>query len=428
MRMIAAERIAAVILAVGLDALTLGRIKAAIRGTELSVQSVSPETAVARAQAEDGPVIALLEWTEEHELEHTRLCEALRRATRPGRCYILALGGISDPALSRAVEGAANDVLSRPFGGEVLLRLRQALRAVQSMPISVTPRDALDEALASVSGGEVAVRSGDVVGHIHVQNGFVIWANLSSVPATMEEVARHVGVELSAEIIAAVKEECHATRVHFMDVLVAWKLVEPDRAREAVRSFVAERVKLVLELPNPAALFLPKARPHTEHLRIDVGEIPSLRRPVFTRSLTPFPPPPTSSRTPLPLGEISAVFKQAIKIEGVVSVAILDRATGASLLLSGVEIDTGIAWSQLSLLAALGPTVDDVIGSSGENSFVMRPLVAAPAVALFVVFRQSSTTIGLARFMVAKIASTRAHSSESSDAISRESFERKDNG
>lgn len=404
------ERVAALILAVGLDDLTLGRVKAAVRGTELSVQAVSPETAVSRAQAEDGPVVALLEWAEESEEQNERLCAALRRASRPGRCYIVAVGGISDPALSRALEGAANDVLSRPFGGEVLLRLRQALRAQHSMRAPVTAREALDEALASVSGGEVAVRSGDVVGHVHVQHGFVIWANLSSVPTTMEEVARHAGAELSPEIIAAAREECRASRTHFMDVLVMWKLVEPERAREAVRAFVAERVDLVLELPNATALFLPKTRQHTEHLRIDVGEIPSLRRPVLTRSMTPFPSPPASSRTPVPLGDVSHIFQEAAKIDGAVSVAILDRTTGASLLVSGAEIDTGIAWAQLSLLAALGPSAEDVIGSAGEHCFVTRPLRVAPALALFIVLQQSATTIGLARSLVAKIVSSKARS------------------
>lgn len=409
--MTALERGAALILAVGLDDLTLGRIKAAVHGTELLVQSVSAEAAVERAQNEEGPVIGLVEWTEEQDAQQTQLCDALRRAVSPGNCYIVAIGGLTDFALSRALEGAADDVLSRPFGGEVLLRLRKALRTMRSTRSHVTPREALDEALASSSGGEVVVRAGDEVGHIHVQHGFVIWANLSSVPASMEEVARHAGVELSADIIVAATEECRATRAHFMDVLVAWNIVEADRAREAVRLFVAERVKLVLEMRVPSALFLPKIRPHNEHLRIDAGEIPSLRRPAFARSVTPFPAPPPSSRMVLPLGEISIAFNAALKIEGAVSVAILDRETGASLLLSGKEIDTGIAWSQLSLLAALGPTVEDVIGASGDQCFVARPLQAAPTVALFVVLVQAATTLGLARSMVARIASVRGSSS-----------------
>jgi hypothetical protein len=403
---------AALILAVGLDDLTLGRVKAALHGTELLVQSVSPEEAVERAQSEEGPIIGLLEWNGEQEEEQILLCEALRHATRPGWCYLVALGGLSDPALSRAMDGAANDVLNRPFGGEVLVRLRQGVRLMESMHARVTPRDALDEALKSASGGEVAVRSGDIVSHIHVQNGFIVWANLSSVPATMEEIVRHAGVDLAADVIAAAKEECRTTRAHFMDVLVSWKLVDPERAKEAVRAFVADRVKLVLELPGASALFLPKARQHSEHLRFSADEIPSVRRPPLLRSTAPYSASPPSSRAPLPLWEVKPLFKEAAQIEGAISVAILERKTGASLMLSGVEIDTGIAWSQLSLLKALGPRADDVIGSAGEHCFVTRPLQVAPALALFVVLLQSATTIGLARSLIARIASTRALASD----------------
>lgn len=405
--MTAVDRLAGLVLGVDLDDLTLGRVKSAVRGTELSFQSMSPERAVERAHAEDGPVIGLLEWAGHEEEQQALLCDALRRAARPGHCYIVALGGLSDPALSRAMEGAANDVLTRPFGGDefLLQRLRQAVRTLQSTQALVTPRDALDEALKSPSGGEVVVRSGDVVGHVHVQNGFVVWANLSSLPSTMEEVLRHAGVDPGAEILAAAKEECRSTRAHFMDVLVSWNVIEVDRAKEAVRAFVAERVGRVLALPTPAALFLPKARQHTEHLRFSVGEIPSLRQPALDRAVTPFSAPPPSSQTPLPLGEITLAFHAAKQIEGVVSVAILVRKTGASLMLSGAEIDTGIAWSQLGLLTALGPRADDVIGSAGEHCFVTRPLLVAPSLALLVVLSHAETTLGLARTQVARIAS-----------------------
>jgi CheY-like chemotaxis protein len=410
MAMTAPQNMTALVLAVGLDDLTLGRVKSALRGTELVLQSVSAETAIQRAEAESGPIIGLLEWTEEHEAQQSRLCEALRRAARPGQCYIVALGGLSDRALARAMEGPANDVLSRPFGGDALLlvRLRQALRTMTSAHAPVTPRDALAEALQSPSGGEIVVRAGDVVGHIHVQNGFIVWANLSSVPATMEEVVRHAGIDPGPEIIAAAKEESRATRAHFMDVLVAWNVIEPDRAKEAVRTFVAARVELVLELPGASALFLPKARQHTEHLRFSAGEIPSVRVPSNgpPRVGTPFPALPPAGQATLPLGKISHLFQQATQLDGVISVAILDRATGASLLLSGAEIDTGVAWSQLTLLAALGARAEDVMGAAGEHCFVARPLRVAPALALFVVLSQATTNLGLARSMVARIAGT----------------------
>src|SRR5690349_12744952 len=107
-----AERVDAQILAVDLDDLTLERLKAAVRGTELSVWSVSKDEAIERAAAAAGPIVVLLEWTEEDEQEQDRFCQAIRRASHSPRCHIVALGGLAhQAALFRAMEGPADDVL-----------------------------------------------------------------------------------------------------------------------------------------------------------------------------------------------------------------------------------------------------------------------------------------------------------------------------
>lgn len=397
----------ALVLAVDLDDLTLGRLKSALRDTELSLEAVTPQRAIDRAQTSEVPVIALVEWREENEAQTKRLCESIRRSSRASRCHVVALGGLSDPALARAIEGPADDVLSRPFGSDVLVlqRLRQAVRAMHAGgSLTLTPRDALDEAVKSAASGDVVVRSGNAVAHIHVQNGFIVWANLSTVPTTMDEIAKRAGAVLTPDVIALVKDECRRTKAHFMDVLVSWDFIEAERGKEAVRTFIEERVKLIMDLPDAVGLFLPKVRQHTEHLRISPEDIPSARSPNLVRRVTPFPQSHATGRASLPLQEISHIFQEARAIDGVVSVAILDRGTGASLLLSGNDIDSDVVWQQLSLLSALGPDAEDVIGVAGGSCFIVRPLRVAPTLALFVALYQSSTTVGLARVSVARIA------------------------
>lgn len=397
------------VMAVDLDDLTLGRLRAAVRGMELSVSPVSRDEVVLRAAAA-GPIIVLLEWAEESEEENEQLCHALRRATSPNACYIVALGGLSDQAaLFRAMEGPVDEVLSRPFGGDLAFRLRQALRAARGSTAPASPRDALEEALNSPQGGEVAVRSGDVTAVIHVQDSHVVWANVSSVPASMEEVVRHGDVALDPELVAAVKEECRSTGAHFMEVLVRWGVIEQAQAREAVRAFVADRVKLALELPGAVALFLPGSRRHTERLRFRASEIPSLRLPTVEPPLSSrFEAAPPVSRVPLPLTEITGVVSEAVLMEGALGAAVLDRKTGASLFHSGAEMDMAVAWSQLGTLAAIGPSAEDVIASSAERCFITRPLRFAASLALFVTVSLSATTVGLARATTARIAGTRA--------------------
>lgn len=415
---VASEWVGAQLLAVDLDDLTLGRLRVAVRGTDLSLSAVTREQAALRAATAGGPIIVLLEWTEEDEEEQERFCQALRQSARPNHCHIVALGGLSDPAtLFRAMEGAVDDVMSRPFGGDLVFRIHQVVRAARERSAPPTPRDALEEALKSPLGGEVAVRSGDVTAFIHVQNGHVVWANVSSVPASMEEVVGQAGVSLDRDLIAAVKEECRATGAHFMDVLIEWKILDEARAREAVRAFVAGRVKIALDLPGASALFLPRTRPHTERMGIRASEIPSLRAPSITQgapgdeapiSLRFDAGPPSVSRAPLPLAEIASIVNEAVQVDGAVAAAVLDRKTGASLFHAGDEMDSTVAWAQLGTLAALGSSADDVLAAAGERCFITRPLRFATSLALFVAVSLSSTTVGMARTTIARIAGPRA--------------------
>lgn len=404
------------VLAVDLDELTMERVKSAVRGTEFTAVGVSPGEALDHVAKADVPVIILLPWSAEQEEELSRLCDALRAATRSDRCYIVALGALSERSvLLHAAEGPANDVLSRPFGGDMLLvRLRQALRAMRGAKLALTPRDALQEALASAGGGEVVVRSGDVAAWIHVQDGHIVWVNVSSVPTTMDDVTRHGGLTLDREALDAVREESRRTGAHFMDVLVRWGLISEERAREAVRTVVDERVKLVLELPEAVGLFLPKVRAQGSRLRFRASEIPSLRdagRALLRRQMVEAldfssgGPPPSSRAPALPLVEIALFVEEAAAVEGAVGAAILDRKTGVCLHHSGIDIDTQIAWSQVSTLAALGPDAGEAVASAGDRCYLARPLLEVPSLVLFVVFSLSETTLGLARIHMASLTS-----------------------
>lgn len=405
------EWLVSTILAVDLDDLTIERLRASVRGTDLAITPVSRDEAVEHASSSSGPIVVLLEWVEGCEEETERFCDALRRACRPARAHLVAVGSLPDQgALLRAMDGAVDDVLSRPFSGDLVLRLRRAARAARSNSAMEGPREALDEALRSATGGEVAVRAKDVTAFIHVQDGHVIWAHVSSLPASMEEVASHAGVTLDRELITAVKDECRATGSHFMDVLVKWNLVEESKAREAVRAFVAGRVEVALALPGATALFLPKARPRTERLRFRASEIPSLRGsqmegPASARFDAG---PPSQLRRPtLPLVEIAAIAANAAAIDGAIGAAVLDRKTGASLYHLGEEVDGTVAWSQLTTLATLGASAEDVMATGGERCFVTRPLRFAPSLALFVALSLSGTTVGMARATIAQLAARR---------------------
>lgn len=398
------DGIAARVLAVDVDELTLGRLKVAVRGTEFAVEPVPSEAILAHVESFEGRLIVLLEWTAADDAERHHLCEALFRVARADRLYIVALGGPADhAALLSATDGAADDALSRPFASEILLlRLRQAVRFMRGAAIALSPRSALDEALEH-GNGEVCVRSGDTVARIHLQDGHIVWASVSSAPARMEDVVAPSGVTLDPEMITAVKQECRSTGAHFMDVLVKWGLIDRDRAREALRSFVTDQVDVALALPDAAALFLPKARGQlqSDRLRFRASEIPSIKARIAPATSVWLGP--ESRRSPM-IVDAAGFVATAMEIEGAIAAAVLERGSGACLSFAGADMDTQIAWSQVSALAALGPSAEEVIASAGDLYFVTRALRGAPSLALFVVLSASATSLGLSRAAVSMVA------------------------
>lgn len=414
------------VLGVELDELTLGNVEVALRGTELTLSVTSRSDAAERVRGAEGRVIVLLDWSEEHQQERAQLCGVLRAAARPESCYIIALGGPSDhSALSNAMGGPANDVLTRPFGTGMLLgRLRKGLRAMMDGAAPLPPRAALEEALRDRRTGEVVIRSGEKVAFIHLQEGQIVWVHVSFLPTTMEDVARQAGAVLDPHLVTDVKEECRVTGANFLDVLVRWGILAEHRAKQALREMVAERVKLALEMPDAAALFIPRNRPQSGAFRIRTSEIPSLQTPVLppidvTARKADRPAPP-AERELAPAGEAVTppeagwFVHEAMKTEGAMCAAVLDRRSGACLFHVGANMNAAIAWSLAGALASLGPGADEVLAVVGDKCFVTRPLRHAPSCALFVALSSSSTTLGFARIAIARVSATRVSTIASS--------------
>lgn len=400
----------ATVLGVELDELTLVKVESALRASELGFAVASRREAVARVQATEGRVVVLLDWSEEREHDRVELCEALRGATRSDRCYIVALGGPSDQsAISRAMGGAANDVLTRPFGDGMLLgRLRKGLRAMEAAGPRASVRATLDEATRDHRTGEVVIRSGDKVAFIHLQEGQIVWAHVSFLPTTIEDVARRAGAALDPSLVTDVREECRLTGANFLDVLVHWGVLDELRAKQALRDMIGERVKVALEMPDAVAFFVPRNRSPSGAFRIRTSEIPQLQVPKTQAGTSQSPPRPDASppsvATP---AEAGWFVHEAMKTEGALCAAVLDRRSGACLFHVGAQMNAAIAWSLVSALAALGPGADEVLATLGAQCFVTRPLRHSPSCALFVALSSSSTTLGFARIAIARVSATR---------------------
>lgn len=278
----------------------------------------------------------------------------------------------------------------------------QALAETSYPPSSTGVQEALVEALSDPEGGEVALRSGEVAGWIHVRKGVIVWAHVSSAPATIDDIGRRAGVSLDSETVSALREECRTTATNFMDVLVRWRLIDEDRARDTLRDFISERVEIALDLPHATAMFVPRARAYNGPITLRSGEIPS-RRPPAETPLEDVAPVSGLRAVKVPSMVLETV-QRAMTIDGVLGAAVLDRASGEHLFRTGADIDSAILRSHLRSLEAMGPDAEEAMACAGPRCVLARPLLSTPELALFAVVSVASTPLGLARSLIARVA------------------------
>lgn len=394
------------ILTVGVDELTLGQLDRALQDTEFGLAEASREEVASRVASTEARAVVLLEWSSDEEADLLRLCAELRAAAPRERVAVVALAGLGDSeALLRAIDGPVADVLARPFSEAVLLaRLRVVLRSMESARAAFTPQQALDEALRHGSG-EVCVRAGDEVARVHVQAGEIAWAHVSSVPSTLADVTSLGGIELDADVIQAVKRECRERGTHFMDVLVSWGLIDRDRARSALHAFVSGRVRMILDMPGATALFLPKVRGARSSgaSRAPLPEPSS--GPVSARapSSLSFGPSSTNSPSVERPAWIGDLVRAAMRLDGAQHAAAVERRKLTCIERAGDELDGRLIWSQVSALAALGPSAEEMIAVAGPRCVVTRVVTRDPSIALLVAFSSAAVSMGLARVAVSAL-------------------------
>ncbi len=150
-----------------------------------------------------------------------------------------------------------------------------AAEAPAALRGGITATAAFLEAVGCSTGGEFIVRSGEVVGRVYVREGRVAWAYLSSERVVLEDRLRRED-GLAGGMLDAVIASCKATGANFAEELVRRGLISHRRLRDLMREHIGERLRGVLALPNPVALFAPQARTYSSDLTFPVSELVEL--------------------------------------------------------------------------------------------------------------------------------------------------------
>lgn len=173
-------------------------------------------------------------------------------------------------AIHRALGDAPSDMAIRPSGIERQPPARRSSRP--PLDRSPTVASALAEAIAREGGGEVVVRCGDDVGRVYVWRGRIAWAYLTGDRRVLTQslIEDH---GLSAQELREVLEDCKRSGRNFGETLVEWGLMSRENFQEALRRHVADRLRAVLALPDPLAMFVPQARAYDGSFTFTLDEL-----------------------------------------------------------------------------------------------------------------------------------------------------------
>lgn len=388
------------LMAVGMDELLIQRIQTITHGSELVVVASSTSEVLSIEPSSPARVLVGSQWSTDQDLAN--FCHSVRERFH-SRSRIVAIAGLPGrrPNFSSGVFGV-DDIIQRPFGGDLLRRLREAFTLLAEDDRSSQLRGELQRALDRRETGELVIRSGSASASIHVEDGHIVWAHVSTMPTSLADIVDHAGITVDEETTRAIIEETQRKGVHFAQVLIDWGILEPASSRDALRRFIADRVKHILSLPNAAALFLTRSKKKREMFRFRRQELFNTHE-INTRALAQDPAHASNARPAPSRAELDAMLARVRATEGVMGAALVDRCTGNSVAHFGDVVDIDVLWGQYALLATIGEDAQDSIATSGGLCYLMRAVNDTPSLLLFVVATLSDTTVGLLRTSLAHI-------------------------
>lgn len=411
------------------DAAFRGFVTAAVAG-KLDYEIVQARTgaeALRLALSEPRPDILLLDWLMP-ELTGVQVCKLVRASALAVQPYIVfATSRVRTEEALAALSAGGDDLLTKPVPPDVLLT-RLSIPLVRTR--SHGHRRVWAEIVAACQrgSGELAVTSGALTARVLVHQGKIAWAHLADSSDTLFAALDPAG-SISKDMVQAVIRECRDTGSTLSETLVAWGLVERASLREALRGWITRKLEAICQLPNPSVLFLPVARSHSDDVLFELAEVaPEAWSTTANDPAEPAGSPERHSQSPslVPPREWDAAFAPAIdetldapgllqacqEVEGVLGVALLNRASGACLGKRGVDLSPNVAWALVQCMNANdgAADVEETIIMTRQRFHLATPLGGDSKVFLYALV-DSTEHLAAARYGLKRLFSRRIESS-----------------
>lgn len=363
--------------------------------------------ALALAQEEPCPDVLLLDWRMP-KLSGLEVCARMRKAPVRVQPYIILLTAHSSREdMLEGLGSGADDFLSKPVAPDILAaRLLPAARRagvgrLQSRAVVQALFRARDE-----GDGELVVTDGAIHARVHFHRRQVAWAHVTDDRNTLLDLLSP-GAGIDAETVREVVAECRRTGASLTDTLVSFGLVDRARLRDQLLGWTRRKVQSILCFERPQTLFLPQKRNYSEDQLFELEELMGdEERGPRAQSISP-PPTPTpgwqgafaAEEHDAPRNELVAVLDRALRGEGVLGAAVIDRLSGICLQQRGQQLSADVAWAHLQCLNVLSrqEPVQDSIVVTGKSFHLVCFVPSAPDCFVYVLVDSTKVLLAAAR-------------------------------
>ncbi len=357
------------------------------------------------ATGEDPPRVMFLDWIMPG-IEGLELCRRIRALERDDYIYVVIISARAKHRdIALGYQAGADDFITKPFRPqEMTSRLRVAERVIGAHAPKQTFDSALEEACAA-GGGDLMVRSGNVIGRIMIYHGKIAWAHISSEPGSLLAMLASEP-SIDRDDIHAVLEECYATGKNFAEVLVDWGLIDHDALREQMRRWIRAKCESIRKLKSPTIIFSPENREYSGGFLLDLAEVrPDAGSDASHRPSTADDAAPRDESammlSPALQQEIDENLDRVASLSGVVGVTLFDGDTGQALGTRGLATNLDFAWHNLRMVASAesenSSTVEDIIVTTKRHMHILRLYSRNPARFLFVTTSRENVQLGMLR-------------------------------
>lgn len=371
------------------------------------------EEALRYALSDNPPDVLILDWVMP-KLSGTEVCRRVRAEPLAIQPHVLIV--TAKNRRDEVIEGlsvGADDLLCKPIAPDLLLA-RVAAATRRPTPGRKTRADVVQALLdACVEGnGELVIRDGRVTARVFVHEHRIAWAHMTDGPAFFELLADDVGV--AADVMREVLAECRTTGNSLSDTMVRWGLVDRAKLREGTKLWTKRKLQAICRLNNPQMLFLPMRRRYAGDLLFTLDELLDEADAIGLVMSVPPPPQPAIEHgrswsdafiveEHQHLG-VDKLLEKCLAGEGVLGVALIDRATGCCSGTTGSGLNPDIAWAHLQSLSIVSrdEQVLDTVLTTNRHYHLVHALPGSSDVMVYAVVDSSRTHMGSARRQLAE--------------------------